>query len=223
MLSNNILTMLFNILFILFAIFTLWLVFYKAGENAGNSSVMVTNNDFWDFIFLLLISFFLGYLILSYIGVVYLSLLCSLLFLRLKTYNWILVFDFYALFMSIILVPYFISIGIVYIFILLLIIVFIILSNGSRSGSRSNLRNLHYGKVGPSKLLFQGYGVTVLFTILSIVYFFNSRLWVVKNNFIYNLDLCAILLTIGLFCLLLKLFLKNEELTFDILKKRNRV
>lgn len=219
MFNISILNVLFNILFILFAVLTLWLVFYKAGENAGSNSAMITNNDFWDFVFLLFISFIFGYLILSYIGVIYLSLLFTLLFLKLKTYNWTLVFDFYALFMSIILVPYFIPIGIVYILILLLIVVFIILSNGSRS----NLRNLHYGKIVPSKLLFQGYAVTVLFTILSIIYFFNSRLWVVKNNFIYNLDLCAILLTIGLFCLLLKLFLKNEELTFDILKKRNRV
>ncbi len=219
MFNISILNVLFNILFILFAVLTLWLVFYKTGENAGSHSAMITNNDFWDFVFLLFISFIFGYLILSYIGVIYLSLLFTLLFLKLKTYNWTLVFDFYALFMSIILVPYFIPIGIVYILILLLIVVFIILSNGFRS----NLRNLHYGKIVPSKLLFQGYAVTVLFTILSIIYFFNSRLWVVKNNFIYNLDLCAILLTIGLFCLLLKLFLKNEELTFDILKKRNRV
>ncbi len=208
----SVLDILFNVLFILFSILTLWLVFYKYGGKFDYNTSLITNNDFWDFIFLLLISFFFGYLILGYMGVIYLCLLSSLLFLRLKTYRWTLVFDFYALFVSIILVPYLRSIGIIYIIILFLIIFFIILSNlGNLSSS-----------ITSSKPLFQGYGVTVLFTILSIIYFFNSRLWVIKNNFIYNLDLDAILLTVGLFCLLLKLFLKNEELTFDMLKKGSR-
>ena len=96
----QIIDILIYIVLILVASFILWILFTRKR--------VFSNNDFWDFIFLLLIFSVIGYYILSYEGMIVSNILATLIFFKLKTYSYKDIFDFFAIFSAILLITEFI-------------------------------------------------------------------------------------------------------------------
>ncbi len=182
---------LFNILLFIISSLILWIVFYR--------SKVISNNDFWDYIFILFIFTVIGYKLLSYNGVIIFGILGTLIFSKLKSYSYYDIFDFYALFLSIFFILDFISQGFIYFLIILLVSICIIL-----------LRKV-----------VKGYGMVIFLLIYSVMYFLNHSLWIFHKNYIYNLDLDVIFIFMSLLFLGLKLFFSNENNDYsNILKHK---
>ena len=179
-----------NIVFILIASFTLWMLFTRKR--------VFSNNDFWDFIFLLLIFSTIGYYILSYEGIIISNFFATLIFFKLKTYSYKDIFDFFSIFTGILLITDFIFQGYIYLLLIILLIILIILL----------------------RVVKRGYSVILFLFVYSIIYYFDRNLWMFSNNYIYNLDLDAIVLLSSILFLFIGIFFKEGKYTYDNILKR---
>ena len=189
--------MLNNLIFIvslILYIFILW-VLYVYAPNA-----VFSNNDFWDYVLLLLGFYLLGLFFNSYIIFIVLGLVATIIFIRLKSYFFLKVFDFYSVFVS------FLILSLIYKkdFYFVLLILFSILVN-------ILLRFVSKG----------GYGVSISFFIFSIIYYFNPYLWILHKNYVYNLNISVLMLLTGLLFILLKIFFsKSKDSIENLMKKK---
>ncbi len=175
-------------------IFVLWLL-YVYTPNA-----VFSNNDFWDYIFLLLGFCLFGIIFSSYIFFILLGLVASIIFIRLKSYFFLKVFDFYSVFISFLILSLIYNKNIYFV----LLILFSILVN-------ILLRFVSKG----------GYGVSISFFIFAIIYYFNPYLWILHKNYVYNLNISVLILLTGLLFILLKIFFsKSKDSIENLMKKK---
>ena len=179
-----------NVIIFLIASFVLWIFFVRKR--------IFSNNDFWDFILLLLIFSVIGYYIFSYVGILIANFVATLIFFKLKTYLYNDIFDFFVIFTAIILIPSFILLGYIYLLILILVI--------------SLILYLRYLNIN--------YGISIFLLIYSIIYFNNKKMWIFSHNYIYNYDMDAIFFLISILFVFLNIFFKANKNTYKNILKR---
>jgi hypothetical protein len=177
-------------IFFIIAVFLLWVLYVRKH--------IFFDNDFWDYIVLFFVFFTIGFLFLSYLGIL-ITIIVPFILLKFKNYNYFDIFDFYAIFLNILYIPYFFIRDFYYSLVLILVLLFIILL----------------------RFIKNGYNIGIFLFIFSILYILNMKLWFLGNNYIYNLDLGVFLLLLSLFAILLRLTSKKKDLDFrDILFKK---
>ena len=179
-----------NISLILIDSFILWILFTRKR--------IFSNNDFWDFIFLLFIFSTVGYYVLSYEGLIISNFLATLIFFKLKTYSYKDIFDFFSIFTSVLLIIEFLSHEYIYLLLIILLITLMILL----------------------RILRRGYSIILFLFMYSIIYYFDRNLWMFSNNYIYNLDLDAIILLSSILFLFIGIFFKEGKYTYENILKR---
>ncbi|MCL4392581.1 hypothetical protein M1145_00340 [Patescibacteria group bacterium] len=177
-------------IFFIIAVFVLWVLYVRKH--------IFFDNDFWDYIVITFILFTIGLLFFSYLGI-FIIILTPFIFLKLKNYSYFDIFDFCAIFLNILYIPYFFTKDIYYFLILILVLVFIILL----------------------RFIKEGYDIGIFLFVFSILYILEKKLWFLGNNYIYNLDFGVFLLLISLFAILIRLLTKVKNTDYiDILAKK---